>query len=156
MSSSAPRGNRSGDFDMTDVFSKKKRSEIMSRVRARGNRTTELTFLRLLRNAGIRGWRRHATLIGRPDFVFHTPKLAIFLDGCFWHGCSKCRSIPVQNREFWEKKFLYNRQRARTVNAALSKKGWRVLRFWEHDLKDSESVLAKLAKYLGRNYGQTN
>jgi DNA mismatch endonuclease (patch repair protein) len=133
---------------MTDIFSKEMRSEIMSRVRPRGNKTTELTFLRLLREAKIKGWRRHVPIIGRPDFMFHTHKVAIFLDGCFWHGCLKCRSIPKENRDFWKKKFDYNRKRARTVNSALTGMGWKVIRFWEHELKDSAKVLAKLARYL--------
>lgn len=133
---------------MTDVFSKQKRSEIMSRVRPSGNRTTEIAFMRLLREAGLKGWRRHIPLVGKPDFVFRSKRLAIFVDGCFWHGCRRCRSIPADNRDFWERKFNYNRRRARTVNAALRRKFWKVVRFWEHELKNPKRTCEKLVKHL--------
>lgn len=133
---------------MTDVFSKQKRSDIMSRVAPRGNVTTELAFMHILRRAGLRGWRRHPKLTGRPDFVFRSQRIAIFVDGCFWHGCTRCRSVPVGNRRFWEDKLRYNRQRARVVNKALRQSGWSVLRFWEHEMKSEKRVLAKLRKVI--------
>jgi DNA mismatch endonuclease (patch repair protein) len=140
---------------MTDVFSKQKRSEIMSRVRPRGNQTTEMAFIRLLREAGIKGWRRHTPVVGKPDFVFRSKRLAIFIDGCFWHGCRRCRSIPVDNHDFWEQKLIYNRRRARVVNAALRGKSWRVVRFWEHELKNAKRTREKVMKYLALTVTET-
>ena len=74
---------------MPDVFTKAKRSEVMSRIRGRGNKDTELALAKLLRRHRITGWRRNQPVFGKPDFVFPKLKLAVFVDGCFWHGCPK-------------------------------------------------------------------
>ena len=66
---------------MPDVFTKAKRSEVMSRIRSRGNRATELRLIALMREHGITGWRRNVPLFGKPDFVFRAAKLAVFVDG---------------------------------------------------------------------------
>ena len=125
---------------MADVFLKRKRSEVMSRIRSRGNKDTELALAKLLRANQITGWRRHllirATvesswlsvesrkrkqsktpqpstfnpqLAVRPDFVFRKQRTAIFVDGCFWHGCPKHATKPANNRTFWKKKLAGNR-----------------------------------------------
>jgi DNA mismatch endonuclease, patch repair protein len=120
---------------MPDIFSKAKRSVLMSRIRSHGNAATELRFIRLLKNSGIIGWRRHYRLIGRPDFVFQKFRLAVFVDGCFWHGCPRCYSEPKSNRTFWRRKIAANRKRAVAVKRELRKSGWRVFRIWQHDLK---------------------
>lgn len=135
---------------MADVFTPQMRSAGMSRVRPRGNRTTELAFVEILRNAKIIGWRRHPAIFGHPDFVFRAYRTVVFVDGCFWHGCEKCRSVPKQNRQFWEGKFRYNRQRARIVNSALKRKGWNVVRFWEHELRNPDSVSGRLLRSLSK------
>jgi DNA mismatch endonuclease (patch repair protein) len=106
---------------MTDVFSKQKRSEVMSRIRSRGNKATELVLARLLRQSKISGWRRQQevriqksgvrSFRVRPDFVFRQARLAIFVDGCFWHGCPKHGTQPKGNRAFWKKKFARNKAR---------------------------------------------
>jgi DNA mismatch endonuclease (patch repair protein) len=86
--------------------------------------------------SGISGWRMHpAEIAGKPDFVFLKKKIAIFVDGCFWHGCRACRNIPRSNRSFWESKIEKNKRRDRKISRRLKKSGWQVLRFWEHDLK---------------------
>jgi DNA mismatch endonuclease Vsr len=258
--------------DMPDIFTRKKRSEVMSRIRSRGNKETEITLMRLLRRHKISGWRRHAVIrrnvptplsgslparpsrgesdrrrrhvvirgpnrsavgkarphpfplpqervkrfppglhggassggqIGesdgrrrhavirgpdksavgkarphpppsprlrrtscplpqllpewqrgkrfprglhgdarqalstfsvRPDFVFRAARLALFVDGCFWHACPKHSNLPVNNRAFWRKKLNANQKRDKLVNHALRRARWRVLRIWEHDL----------------------
>jgi len=74
---------------MTDVFTEAKRSEVMSRIRAHGNRGTELALIALFRASGLTGWRRRQPVFGKPDFVFRGSKVAVFVDGCFWHGCPK-------------------------------------------------------------------
>jgi DNA mismatch endonuclease (patch repair protein) len=73
-------------------------------------------------------------LIGRPDFVFRSQRVAIFIDGCFWHGCPKHANMPVNNREFWFRKLSGNKRRDKLVNRTLKQRGWSVIRIWEHDL----------------------
>lgn len=119
---------------MADIYSKVKRSQIMSRVRARGSRKTELALVKLLRQHRIVGWRRHLKVFGNPDFVFRERRLAIFVDGCFWHGCPKHASQPKTNRAFWKEKLLRNKDRDRLVTRTLKKRGWHVLRIWQHEL----------------------
>jgi DNA mismatch endonuclease (patch repair protein) len=107
----------------------------MSRIRSQGNAATELRFISLLKNFGITGWRRHYRIIGKPDFVFLKFRLAVLVDGCFWHGCPRCYSEPKSNRAFWRRKIAANRERAVVVNRELRKSGWRVFRIWQHELK---------------------
>jgi DNA mismatch endonuclease (patch repair protein) len=113
---------------MADVFTKAKRSAVMSRIRGRGNKDTELALIELLRQNGITGWRRNQKVFGKPDFLFRRNRLAIFVDGCFWHGCPKHCKMPNGNRAFWKKKLAGNRARDRRVNRELRKLGWRVVR----------------------------
>jgi DNA mismatch endonuclease (patch repair protein) len=117
-----------------DVFSKAKRSAVMSRIRGRGNKETELALASLFRRHGINGWRRHQPVFGRPDFTFRKPKVAVFVDGCFWHGCPQHCHQPANHRAFWRRKLAANKARDRAVNRALRAAGWRVVRIWEHDL----------------------
>lgn len=119
---------------MPDVFTKAKRSEVMSKIRGRGNLGTEGAMVKFFRRHRITGWRRHQPVFGRPDFVFPKLKLAIFVDGCFWHACPSHCNIPVQNRKFWKAKLDTNRRRDRLVRRTLESRGWRVLRIWEHEL----------------------
>lgn len=119
---------------MADVFTKAKRSQVMSRIRGRGNKDTELALARLLRQNKITSWRRHYRIFGRPDFAFPKHKLAVFVDICFWHGCPKHSNLPVNNRAFWRKKLSTNKLRDRLVGRTLRLQGWRILRVWEHEL----------------------
>ncbi len=166
---------------MPDVFTKAKRSDVMSRIRSRGNKATELALVRVFRAQGITGWRRQIqiriaergarnstspkTLTPspspirsarvasdspqsgeggafrvRPDFVFPKLRLAVFVDGCFWHGCPKHATKPWNNAAFWRRKFAANQSRDRLVTRTLRKNGWRVLRIWEHELKRKNTV----------------
>jgi DNA mismatch endonuclease, patch repair protein len=133
---------------MTDVFSPKQRSEIMSRVKGRGNRATELRLIGIFRAYGITGWRRNAPVFGKPDFVFPAARLAVFVDGCFWHGCATHGSMPASNRTFWRNKLAYNRARDRTVSRRLANSGWRVLRLWQHDLREPQRVSSRVLRSL--------
>ena len=119
---------------MPDVFTKAKRSAVMSRIRGHGNKDTELALMKLFRQHRITGWRRRQKVFGKPDFVFRPARLAVFVDGCFWHGCPRHGKIPAGNRGFWKRKFAANRARDRRVDRELRKLGWRVLRIWEHAL----------------------
>ena len=122
-----------------------KRSRVMSRIRSKGNKTTEAKLRYALVRAGISGWSMHPhEVFGKPDFYFHKEKLAVFVDGCFWHGCLKCGHIPKTRSCFWSAKFERNRQRSIRVKKTLSRSGIRVLRFWEHELHDAQSVIDRL------------
>jgi DNA mismatch endonuclease, patch repair protein len=120
---------------MPDIFTKVKRSEVMSRIRGRGNKDTELALAKLFRRHGIKGWRRSQQVFGKPDFIFPKLKLAIFVDGCFWHGCPKHGTRPKSNRAYWRRKLSSNKSRDKLVNRELQKLGWWVLRIWQHELK---------------------
>ena len=133
---------------MTDCFEPAQRSRNMSRIRSNGNYSTELRFIKLMRQFNISGWRRKSKLIGRPDFVFNKPKVAVFIDGDFWHGNPKKSRLPKSNCEYWEKKITGNRTRDRIVTKALKNDGWRVLRIWESSLRDEEAVIARLQMLL--------
>lgn len=133
---------------MADVFTPRKRSEVMSRIRSRNNKDTELLFASLLRKHRISGWRRHLPLSGRPDFAFRRERVAVFIDGCFWHCCPRCGNMPANNAAFWKKKLEGNKQRDRRVNRILRADGWRVLRVWEHELVRGTALIAKLTDLL--------
>lgn len=137
---------------MADVFSKRKRSAVMAAIRSRGNRATELKLAFLFRAHGVRGWRRNRPLFGKPDFVFATHKLAVFVDGCFWHGCPMHGTKPKQNAKFWRDKISRNRTRDRLVTRTLRCRGWRVLRIWEHELgrKNEGRLVARLNRAMPR------
>jgi DNA mismatch endonuclease, patch repair protein len=137
---------------MVDVFSKAKRSAVMSRIRGRGNKDTEMALACLLRQNKITGWRRHLPIFGRPDFAFPKQKIAVFVDGCFWHGCPKHFSLPANNRAFWKRKFTTNKLRDVLVTRTLRSQGWRVLRIWEHDLsgKQIPRPLSHILRALGK------
>jgi DNA mismatch endonuclease (patch repair protein) len=126
------------------------RSRIMRAIKGRGNRSTELEMVALLRSGSIRGWRRHARLPGTPDFVFRRERLALFVDGCFWHACPRCYKRPTSNRVFWDEKAERNRVRDRAVVAELRSLGWRVIRVWEHQLKDPSRIRSRLLRALRR------
>ena len=162
---------------MADVFSKKKRSEVMARIRSRGNQATEVALAKLFRRHQITGWRRHLklrvtsdewqvtrktrvpapspvtrhpSLAVRPDFVFRQARIALFVDGCFWHGCPKHGTKPKGNAAFWKKKFARNLARDRLVNRALRRANWNVLRIWEHTLRWATKKPQNEARLLRR------
>lgn len=131
-----------------DRVSKEVRSKNMAAVRSMGNRTTELRFAELLRKNKVTGWRRYQSVYGRPDFIFKRKKIAVFIDGCFWHGCRRHRSIPASNGKFWARKIGSNIARDKAVNRKLRSTGWRVLRFWEHQVNgNAVSVLTKMTNF---------
>jgi DNA mismatch endonuclease (patch repair protein) len=103
----------------------------MKAIRGRGNETTELAVARLLRRWGLKGWRRHLSLSGRPDFTWRRERVVLFVDGCFWHGCPRCYSLPRSNTAFWREKLEGNRRRDRRISRILRAAGWKVLRVWE-------------------------
>jgi DNA mismatch endonuclease (patch repair protein) len=137
---------------MADWLSREQRSRNMASIHSKGNATTERAFLQLLRGAGLSGWRRHADLPGKPDFVFRTQRLAVFIDGCFWHGCPRCYRLPEDNRGYWRAKIFGNRSRDRRRIKELRALNWQVIRIWEHSLKSPPArtrVVTRLRKALG-------
>ena len=120
-----------------DTVSKAKRSEMMSKVRSRGNRSTELRLIALFRKFGITGWRRNSKLVGHPDFVFPKQRVAVFVDGCFWHGCRICLKsrLPKTHKAYWKNKIEANRKRDKKVVRELSLLGYKVVRIRECSLK---------------------
>ena len=127
----------------TDVFTKEKRSEVMSKIKGKGNKATEVALAKLFRTNGISGWRRQYPIVGKPDFAFPKHKVAVFVDGCFWHGCPKHSTKPKSNKKFWLAKLEANRTRDRKVSRLLRAEGWRVIRIWEHDLKAPNPQMLK-------------
>lgn len=112
---------------------KRTTSSRMSAIRGRHNKSTERRLRASLVGKGISGWTMDtASIPGHPDFVFSREGIAIFVDGCFWHGCPNCCHIPSTRTEFWAAKISGNQRRDRTTTASLRRKGYRVLRFWEH------------------------
>lgn len=124
------------------------RAQLMSRVKGYRNATTELRFISLLKSTAITGWRRNSQLQGHPDFVFPARRIAVFLDGCFWHGHNCGRNLmPKSNRKQWITKISNNRSRDRMNNRHLSSIGWTVVRIWECELsKRPQVVISKLSK----------
>lgn len=116
----------------------------MASIKSSGNKTTEQRFVQIIKSLSIVGWRRHWPLFGSPDFVFPKNKIAIFIDGCFWHGCPKHCRMPSSNVEYWNKKISGNYLRDRWVEKDLKSQGWLVYRFWEHELDGCASLTKKL------------
>ena len=134
---------------VADTFNKAERSRIMAAVRSRGNKATELILVELFRTAGLKGWRRHAAIPGRPDFIFPKQRVAVFVDGCFWHGCAKHCRMPASNRKYWLGKISRNIRRDRVTRKSLREKGWKVVRVWEHELKKRpQAALSRVSKAL--------
>ncbi len=121
------------------------RSRRMATVRGKGNRTTEIRARALLIRAGVRGWCMHPRdVAGRPDFFFTAERLAIFIDGCFWHGCARCGHVPKTNSRFWGAKIQRNRERDRATSRVLRRQGVRVLRVWEHEVGEVAKHVVRL------------
>ena len=134
---------------MSDVFTSRKRSQVMSRIRSQGNKETEIVLLSILRSHKISGWRRHLPLPGRPDFAFPKERLILFVDGCFWHGCPCCYRRPKSRTSYWNEKFQRNKNRDREVGRILRRKGWRVMRIWHHELRYQERIAGRIRRLVG-------
>jgi DNA mismatch endonuclease, patch repair protein len=109
----------------------------MSKIRGSNNKATEMAMIAFFRRHQITKWRRNQKVFGKPDFIFWSMKVAVFVDGCFWHGCRKHGVLPSSNREFWKKKLDANKARDRRVTRKLRGEGWTVIRIWEHELGDA-------------------
>jgi DNA mismatch endonuclease (patch repair protein) len=123
---------------LSDIFDKATRSIVMSHIKSKRNKSTEIKLITLFKLYGITGWRRNYPVNGHPDFVFFKDKLAIFVDGCFWHGHNCRNTRPKENAEFWEQKQKRNVMRDQEVNEIFRKRGWTVIRIWECELKGKQ------------------
>ena len=123
-----------------DKYSKQKRSEVMSAIKSKGTKL-EKKLKSGLDSRGIKGYKQNCDEIyGHPDFVIKKARIAIFLDSCFWHGCSQHLRMPSIHQDYWESKIKRNRQRDRAVSKELRSKGWRVIRIWEHSLNNPKTL----------------
>jgi len=133
---------------MTDVLSKEQRAYNMSKIRGK-NTGPEIKLRKLLWSAGIRGYRVHYNLPGKPDIVFVKKKIVIFIDGCFWHKCPIDFQEPETRKEFWMKKINSNVERDERNNRQLSDAGWTIIRIWEHEMrKEPEKVVQRICEML--------
>ena len=137
-------GRKQKEESSSDVLTKAQRSHCMSRIRGRDTKP-EITLRKALWKLGLR-FRIHHGLPGRPDIVFPRYRLVVFVDGCFWHRCPLHWRAPRTNSEFWEQKISGNQQRDAAVNGELDATGWRVIRLWEHEVKESPSAAAERIK----------
>ena len=126
---------------MADVFDTEKRSDIMRRVKSNKNKSTELKLIEVFKELGIKGWRRNYRVKGHPDFVFLQKRVAVFVDGCFWHGHDCRNTRPSDNQEYWQKKRVRNIKHDQEVKAMFEARGWTVLRIWECELKKKNRII---------------
>ena len=135
---------------MADVFSREKRSLVMAAIKSKGNKETEMRLVEIFRLNGIKGWRRNQPLLGKPDFTFRKQNVLVFVDGCFWHCCPKHSRLPKSNRVYWQKKLKRNQVRDRAITRAMQRRGWCVLRVWQHELRNERRLLLRVTGALAR------
>lgn len=137
---------------MADVFTQAKRSEIMRCVKAKKNTSTELKLISVFQELSIIGWRRNYPVKGHPDFVFLRDRIAVFVDGCFWHGHDCRNTRPSDNNDYWEKKRSRNVMHDREITQLFLDRGWIVIRIWECELtkKNRETLMQKLQPIIQR------
>lgn len=133
---------------MADVLTKKQRSYNMARIKSK-NTGPELVLRKLLSQNKVSGYKLHYKIFGRPDLAFPKKRLAVFIDGCFWHKCPLCFVKPTSQIEFWKEKIKNNIKRDKRVNKFLKKNNWKFLRIWEHELKKNpERACLKIIRQL--------
>lgn len=127
----------------------------MRSIRSKGNRSTERRLRAYLIQAKIRGWTVHPKDIpGTPEFVFRAERVAVFTDGCFWHGCPRCGKTPNANSSYWSKKIQLNIERDRKDEAAIAAMSFRVVRLWEHEIKASPAnCVGRIVRVLAEQDG---
>jgi DNA mismatch endonuclease (patch repair protein) len=134
---------------MSDIWSQSKRSQVMSKIRGSDTRP-EILLRKALFRLGYRFRANSSALPGRPDIVFVKRRIAVFVQGCFWHGCPIHYSAPEQNAEFWKRKLQMNRSRDERSFRALRASGWKVVLVWEHDVeKRLGPSVSRIARVLG-------
>lgn len=134
---------------MADIYSKAKRSDLMSRVK-HSRTAPEEVVARLLKKLGIKYRRNVKSLPGQPDFVIRSKNTVIFVHGCFWHDHPNCKLArrPKTNKKFWLRKAIDNRRRDLRKNRLLRKDGWHIVTIWQCRLKRPELLLKRLERIL--------
>jgi DNA mismatch endonuclease (patch repair protein) len=135
---------------MPDVYDKATRSAVMQKVLSSGNKSTELQLIKVFNKYEITGWRRNYPVKGHPDFIFLHKKIAVFVDGCFWHGHDCRNTRPKENAKYWKMKRERNIAHDRAVTSDIKNRGWIVIRIWECELmkKNKNKLIKKLSKLL--------
>jgi DNA mismatch endonuclease (patch repair protein) len=130
---------------MSDNLKPEDRKRTMQAVKSTGT-SLERRLFAMLAGLGISGWKKNVkNIVGKPDIAFLNQKIAIFIDGCFWHGCPHCRrKLPETNHEYWERKITRNIELANYYNEQLSGDNWTVIRIWEHEIKDKAKLKSRL------------
>lgn len=130
---------------MSDNLKPDDRRRTMQAVKSKGTKLEKRLFA-VLAGMGISGWKKNVgSIAGKPDVAFLNSKIAIFVDGCFWHGCPYCRrKLPETNRKYWKKKIARNKELAGNYNKQLRRDGWRVIRIWEHDMADTKKLKLRI------------
>ncbi len=134
---------------MTDNLTREDRKKTMRAVKSKGTKLENHLF-GVLARMGLKGWKRNASgIVGKPDVAFVNEHIAIFVDGCFWHGCPYCsRKLPDTNREYWERKIKRNVSLAKSHNRRLRRDGWIVIRIWEHEITNTQRIRSRILKAL--------
>lgn len=138
---------------MADIFDKRQRSKIMQKVKSAGNKSTEARLIAIFAEKKITGWRRDYPVKGHPDFVFLKKRIAVFVDGCFWHGHDCRNTRPADNKDYWDKKRERNIRHDKETTALFESRHWTVIRIWECELmkKNNDILMKKLAPLLGKD-----
>ncbi len=135
---------------MADVFDPQKRSNVMRQIRSKKNKSTEIRLIEIFKKNNVTGWKRNYPVRGHPDFVFLKCRIAVFVDGCFWHGHDCRNTRPETNKEFWQKKRERNIKHDQEITELFEKRGWTVVRIWECELKRNnyENALRRITDHL--------
>lgn len=128
----------------------------MRNIKSRENRTTEIRLIKILHEQGIEGWRRGYPVKGHPDFVFIDKRLAIFVDGCFWHGHDCRNTHPHENKDFWATKISRSIEHDNAITKRFKSRGWKTIRIWECELKkkNRNALIARLEVALSNKRAQ--
>lgn len=133
--------------NIMDTHTKQQRSYNMSRIRSK-NTKPEIEFRKYVWSKGIKGYRLHSKVQGKPDLYFPTKKIAVFIDGCFWHQCPMCFKKPKTNKKYWGQKIKRNIERDLDTDIFLGQQGVSVIRLWEHEIKNEIELCYKKLKKL--------
>lgn len=132
-----------------DTISKEKRSETMRAVKNK-NSKIEILLRKEIWFKGIRYRKNPKGFFGKPDLLNKTRKIVFFIDSCFWHGCKKHCRMPSANQKYWKNKIERNQERDKEVSKFYKQKNWKVIRIWEHDIKDGKN-LKKIIQRITNN-----
>lgn len=115
----------------------------MGKIRSE-NTGIEKKLKKILWKTGLRYRKNNIKLYGKPDISNRSKKIVIFVDSCFWHGCPKHLRMPEENKKYWLNKIAKNQKRDKLVNGYYRKKKWKILRIWEHDIRNLKKIKDKV------------